>query len=429
MNARSPLLRAWRWLTQPRSLAAPLRPGGLRHGSRRGTRSGIALVVVMTTVMVLTIVVSDLAYTARVRYLVTIHRQEERQAYWLAESGVQLYELILSANMELASSLEQFSDFLPFPPGDALWQMLPQINTGLLTMLLGSEGGMDLDDTSEEDQERFRQTGQISDELRDEAIEEGGGLFSERSWLDLPGDMSAEVKAEDCRINVNLLATSDGTNLEQSPTYQLMLGRMSGEDNEKWLRDRNLDARELIANLADWTDTDTLRSGARGGYEDALYQDEEPPYLSKNAPFDTQDEIRLVEGWQDDVYTRFADQFTIYGNGKLNINCDDDQIHWAILHSSYVLNSPTTDAATQDYIDLINEQAMLIGFSKPKDYVDFLGQIGLEVDPELTNLLTDQSLTFRITSTGLVGNSSVTIHRVLEYNKRGRSRLLYHRVE
>lgn len=428
--------RIWSALTRPRSLRRADRgPGsGLRNRPRRRTRSGIALLVVMTTVMVLTVVVTDLAYTSRVRFLVTAHRAEERQAYWLANSGIQLYHLILMANMEIGSALEQFGDFLPFPPGDALWQMLPSINTGLLTMLLASDGGGDLDelseDMSEEDRARFQATGQVSDEVRDQALEEGGGLFSERSWLDLPGDMSAEVAAEDCKINVNLLATTDQTNLEQSPTYQLMLGRMSGEENEKWLRDRNLDARELIANLADWVDTDTLRSGGRGGYEDSLYQDEEPPYLAKNAAFDTQDEIRLVEGWGDEVYERFGGQFTIYGTGKLNINCDDDQIHWAVLKSSYVANGALTDNMVHDYIQLINEQSMLFGFSKPQDYVSFLkNNLGLEVDDQLQNLLTDQSLTFRIVSTGLVGNSSSTITQVVQFNKKGRSQLLYHRVD
>ena len=395
----------------------------------------------MTTIMVLTVVVTDLAYTSRVRFVVTAHRQEERQAHWLANSGIQLYRLILAANMEVADSLESFGDMLPFPPGDALWQMIPSINTGLLTMLLANEGGADLDelseDMTEEEQARFQATGAVSDEVRDEALEEGGGLFSERSWLDLPGDMSAEVAAEDCRININLLSSTDQTNLEQSPTYQLLLGRMSGEENDAWLRDRNLEARELIANLADWVDADTLRSGGRGGYEDALYQDQDPPYLTKNAPFDTQDEIRLVEGWDDEVYDRFAHQFTIYGNGKLNINCDDDQIHWAILRSSFI-TEPLTDDQTAEYIERINNYAMMIGFSRPKDYVDYLGgtggdgdfaPLGLTVSPDLQGLLTDQSLTFRLTSTGLVGNTAVTITEVLQFNKRGRSKLLYHRVE
>lgn len=423
------LARCWRWLTVPRSLPTRHgRPRGAHLGTRRGSRSGIALVVVMTTVMILTVVVTDLAYTSRVRFLVTAHRQEERQAYWLANSGIQLYRLILAANMELANSLEQFADFLPFPPGDALWQMVPSINTGLLTMLLANEGGVDIDEASQEDKDRFQQTGQVSDELRQQAIEEGAGLFSERSWLDLPGDMSAEVSAEDCRINVNLLASSDGTDLENSPTFQLLLGRMSGEENDRWLRERNLDARELIANLADWVDADTLRSGSRGGYEDSLYQDEEPPYLSKNAPFDTHEEIRLVEGWTDEVYDRFAGQFTIYGNGKINIGCGDDQIHWAILKSSYVNGGTLRDNQVNDIIEQIHDQELVVGFSKPKDYIDFLTGLGLQVDNELLNHLSDQSLTFRIVSTGMVGNSTTTIEEVVQYTKRGRSRLLYHRV-
>lgn len=433
------LSQLWRSLTRPRSLT-DLGARGLRTRSRYGERSGIALLVVMTTIMIVTVIVTDLAYTARVRFLVTAHRTERQQAYWLARSGVEIYQLIIAADKEIGDSAEEaLSSFgMGDMAFDGLLDMVPQINTGLLTMLMGTDGGSDLDDVddleqlSDQDQAALKGKASVSDEIRDQALEEGGGLFSERSWLDMPGDFTAEVRREDCRINVNLLSSNTGDNIEESPTFQLMLGHMSGEEHEQWLRDRNLDPRELIANLADWVDADGLRSGGRGGYEDSLYQNIDPPYLAKNAAFDTQEEIRLVEGWQDEVFTRFADMFTIYGSGKLNITCDDDQVIWAILHSTYVESPPRTDAATMDIIDYINEQKMLYGgCDSPKAFVDCLREAPGSPAPtdQLKNLLTDESSVFRIISTGLVGNSAVTITQVLQYDKRGRSTLLYHRVD
>ena len=424
------LLALWRALTVPRTWSDLSGRGGLRTAGKRGQRSGVALLVVVTTIMIVTIIVTDLAYTARVRFLVTAHRTERQQAYWLARSGVEIYQLIILGDREIGDQLESFAPDLAI---DGLLDMVPQINTGLLTMLMATDGGSDLPDEeemSEEDKAALTGEVAVSDEVREQALEEGGGLFSERSWLDMPGDFSAEIREEDCRINVNLLRSSSETaTLEESPTYQLMLGRMSGEDNEQWLRDRNLLARDLIANLADWVDADSMRSGGRGGYEDSLYQNIEPPYLSKNAAFDTQDELRLVEGWQDEVYDRFAEQFTIYGTGKLNINCEDDQIDWAILHSTFVESPPQNDTRAQELIELINEQRMLGFVDSPKEYVDFLRQLGVAPKPELEGMLTDSSSVYRIISTGLVGNSAVTITAVLQYDRRGRSTLLYHRVE
>ena len=54
---------------------------GIRHtltrsrGTRRGRRSGIALLVAMTTIMLLTVVVTELSYTARVRYVIAVHER------------------------------------------------------------------------------------------------------------------------------------------------------------------------------------------------------------------------------------------------------------------------------------------------------------------------------------------------------------------
>ncbi|MCK6502858.1 general secretion pathway protein GspK [Myxococcota bacterium] len=451
---RHPLARLWRALTRPRSWTDLRGRGGLRTGGRGGQRSGVALLVVMTTVMIVTVVVTDLAYSARVRFLVAAHRTERRQAYWMARSGIEIYQLLILADRELDDTAGDMMESagLSGLNIDGLLDMVPQLNTGLLTMLMATDGGSDLPDEEEEltEDQRLALQGEkaVSDELKEQALEEGGGLFSERSWLDMPGDFSAEVQEEDCRININLLRSasattssstgtrtlsggggSSGTSLEESPTYQLMLGRMSGEDNDQWLRDRNLLARDLIANLADWVDADGTRSGGRGGYEDSLYQVIEPPYKAKNAAFDTQEEIRLVEGWTDEVYDRFADQFTIYGSGKLNISCEDDQIDWAILHSSFVESPPLNDARAQELIDLINEQRLLGFINTPKEYVDFLRQLGVGPKNELQGMLTDSASVFRITSTGLVGNSAVTITEVLQYDSRGRSTLLYHRVD
>ena len=433
---RTYLQTFWKALTVPRSLKRNGAPAGLRRGAGPGRRSGIALVVVMTTIMIVTVIVTELSYTARVRFMVDAHHTERQQAYWLAHSGIEIYNLLILADRQVGDAIDQLFSGGGSGTGSSgglaingLLDMVPQISTGLLTMFTAFQADSDVADMSQQDKDKLTQTGQVSDEVRQKAVAEGGGLFSERSWLDMPGDFTASVKREDCLIDVNLLRNTDSTNLEQSPTYQLLLGRMSGDENEQWLRDHNLTARDLIANLADWVDADGVRSGNRGGYEDALYQDQDPPYHAKNAAFDSKEEIRLVEGWQDDVYDRFANQFTVFGGDKVNISCGDDQITWAILHSSFVKNPPRSDSQTQEDIDLINEQRMLGMAKKPKDFVNFLNQIGLQADPGLVNILTDNTSVYRVTSTGMVGNTAVTITDVLRFDARGRSTLLYHRVD
>jgi hypothetical protein len=66
------------------------------------------------------------------------------------------------------------------------------------------------------------------------------------------------------KIDINQLG-SEGDNLQDSPTAARMFALMSGEQNDQWFLERNLDRWELIGNLKDWVDADTYRSGGLGG--------------------------------------------------------------------------------------------------------------------------------------------------------------------
>ena len=72
-----------------------------REPTRRRRRSGIALLVAMSTILVLTVVVTELTYTARVRYLLAAHEKERAQAYWISQTGINIYKLLLTANKEM----------------------------------------------------------------------------------------------------------------------------------------------------------------------------------------------------------------------------------------------------------------------------------------------------------------------------------------
>ena len=89
-------MRVWHELTKPRALRT--------NGTRKQRRSGIALLVAMSTVLVLTVVVTELSYNARVRYLIAAHEKERAQAYWVSQTGINLYKLLLGANKQMEGS-------------------------------------------------------------------------------------------------------------------------------------------------------------------------------------------------------------------------------------------------------------------------------------------------------------------------------------
>lgn len=406
----------WRALTRPRSLR------GQAHSRR--SRGGIALLVVVTTMLILTLLVTELSYGSTVRLMVATHQRDRAQAAWLSRSGVNLYRLLLMASIQIESTLNK-TDVSSFIPGaeagttladlgmGTLWQMIPTLNTGILRMLFSSGG--DATDISDEEAATFKATGKVSEEVAAESRE--GGLFSDKNFLDFDGDFSADVSNEDRKLNVNRLASRDLSQpLQSDPTALLLYSLMSGTENDEFFRERNLDPWDLIANLADWVDTDNTGSGARGGYEDNLYNRLEEPYKAKNAPFDTKEEIRLVDGWQDEVYDRFKDDLTVWGSGKINMSTTAPTLTTAILRS-YILSPVLSDAD----LEVLYQRAQLEGVTtmKPKAIVDWLTNSGYELRSGLASQLTNSSRVFTVTSTGMVNDSSSTVTAVLDFSSGG----------
>lgn len=394
------------------------------RGNRRRRRSGIALLVAVSTILVLTVVVTELSYTARVRYVLAAHEKERAQAYWVSQTGINIYKLLLTASkeMEKNSALGSMAGSFGINLGDALWQWVPIINTGLMRMIFASGG--DVDDIEDDAIEEFKSSGKVSEEIEQESRE--GGLFSDKNFLDFDGDFTAEVTDEDRKLNVSLLGNSNGT-VQESAIGQQLFGLMSGEENDQWFRDQDIDRWDIIANLKDWVDSDAMGSGRSGGQEDSLYNNRESAYLAKNAPLDTFDEVRLVEGWQDSVMERFGQQLTIHGMGKVNINTASDEVMIALL-KAYVLPAPP-DSECVRLLEQIREYMWFASFKDGKDFAKWLTNQGLTVSEELAGQIGDSSKTFQVVSTGLVGDTSVTTTAIIDYNNSTAGKVTYWRVD
>ena len=426
MSASAPgwLRRTWRALTRPRSLG-PRR----RMHARRGQR-GVAMLVVVTTLMVMVVIVSELAYSSRVRFLVAAHQSDRVKAYWLARSGVNLYRMLLMGSKQMKGQLSgmlpaEFQDMIP----DNLWQMLPVVNTGLLRMMLG--GG--LDDSSDVDATDLMS---LQDEIDEQGIEEEsreGSIFADRNFLDFEGDFSVEVFDHDSRVNVNAFAQDASVNAIESTTGQQLFALMSGQENDQWFYERGIDRWEVIGNLKDWADPDGFRSGGLGGQEDSLYQTKSPPYLSKNAAFDTMAEIRVVEGWQGEVYDKFGEYITVFGDpaGKLNAQTAAPEVIETLARGC-PSGSPPQDAQLVQCRQNIATN-MVFGFmpDSGQEFADaYRTYCGIELDEQCLNQrIGNESNTFTVTSTGLVGTSSVTITAVLDFRTSGTGKLVYWRVD
>jgi DNA uptake protein ComE-like DNA-binding protein len=90
------------------------------------------------------------------------------------------------------------------------------------------------------------------------------------------------------------------------------------------------EAQALGASLIDWRDPDSELSIPMGSAEDSYYRNERYPYEAKDAPFEVLDELRLVKGFNANVFEKLKNYITIYGSGKVNINTAGRNVLYAI---------------------------------------------------------------------------------------------------
>ncbi|TVQ92899.1 MAG: hypothetical protein EA397_05810 [Deltaproteobacteria bacterium] len=452
-------MSALRWLWH--ELVRPRGPTSHRfYRFGRSSRSGVALLIAISCFLVLTILASEITHTGTVRMKMGANLRDQVRAEYLAHSGLNFYRLILVAANGLDGQMSGMNQAFPMLgqmglSGDMLWQMVPMINTGLLRMIFVSGSGTDLDDVREMEAE-----GGLTEEQR-EMSEQGFGR--KPGFLSFTGDFVAEVKDESRRINVKNIQGTDVASLQMDPAGAQLMGLMTGQqscrairagepmstsdmdDNNAFFRDRSLEPLELIGNLADWVDLDSSRA-YMGGNEDTLYERLDPPYRAKNAPFDTLEEIRLVEGWhRDDVWERFGERLTVFGDGRVNVNTADCEVLWALLKSFTM--PPPTDFQVDSCIRAIEMYRGVVPFANEQAFVQYLqngagppmgsmmgsmpdvtGRCDLNPAPQMAQHITTKTKVFRVTSVGEVNDARVTIEAVFDFSNMIEGQTLFWRI-
>jgi len=414
----------WRELTRPRG-----HQGHRFYRSGRSSRGGMALLMVMSSVMLLSILITEIVSGATVRIQLASQYRDDVKAEALAGTGVQLYRLVLMLSKQVGQNpmVQQAGQMLGVN-ADTIWQMVPTINTQLLRLVLATDG--DADNLSDEEREDMVVSGGLTAEQRDESREDSGPM--RRNFLDFDGDFSASVQDENRRIYVGKFAATTVAELLQTPSGAEIYAMLGREEYQMWLRDQNIQREELIGNLADWTDPDDVRI-FQGGRESALYERLDEPYLPKNAPFDTREEIRLVEGWHlDGVWERVGHHLTVYGDGKININTAQRQVMFGLLMA--YADGLNTDSYVEPYLDeLMRLRGMPMAegglhFQTAQQFPQVMASLGLTLREDVVNAVTTESNVFRITSAGEVGSAVVEVHAVMDFSSDPGGRIVYWRT-
>ena len=266
-------------------------------------RRGFALLWALVVFAVLSVSVVEFLSATRINYAIAVRQADDVRAYFNARSGVhmQILGLLFQGELERDPFMGQAVQRSNFQIWEVMSYILPLFTSGELTTPLGAV-----------------------------ALRQGPEDAPQVGRIDY-----GRPEPEEGKINLNAFAT---TNL----STDLLLRFCHMIAPPQWDRSMNMDQRralqdrfDVIAAIIDHVDPDddmtTLDEncvpgvGGRGN-ESSRYRN--VPWQSKNQPFVTLDELRMVPGVTESFMQQFAPKLTVYpiGSNRILINQADATI-------------------------------------------------------------------------------------------------------
>lgn len=297
-----------------------------RVRARRGKR-GVAVVLVLGALTILTVMLTDFQDEASAELGSALSARDSLKAEYAARSAIQLSRLLIASEPTIRKALGPILMLMGggSAPQIPVWEFADQV--------LGAFNDV-------EGQAKFSALASVS-------LEKGKKLGMEGAGFEI------DILDEDSKINLN---SASRDSLTQTRVAAELLGLMSAQQYEPLFTGRDGDGQysdrmTICGAILDFIDfnqelaTCDLRGvlGPSTGVEDSFYQLLDPPYLRKNAPLDSMEELRMVRGISDDYWSTFIDPdpdnprkrtVTVWGQGKINVNSANAQTLLALVCGS-----------------------------------------------------------------------------------------------
>ncbi len=282
--------RLWRWLNSDVSVRRGKRPSRPQRRQR-----GAALIFVIVSLTLLAAMTVDHVYKSQIDVLSANNTRDEVKAEFMARSALNLTRIMLKIQERVIDRHRkmiaqflgkdlQISDIMP---------MLLEVFFGNASLLAGF--GMD--------------TGDVR-------------------GLDIPPGYGrpeiVAIDSEDGKLNVNCaFAHSDKDPQVQVLARQLFTMFSNPRYEELFQRVDEIEdpnrPMALVRSIMDYVDPDQSQFGAAGAAEAYRYTSLPDPYEEKNNLMDSVEEIHLVNGINDEVWSHFGPSLTVYGTCAPNL--------------------------------------------------------------------------------------------------------------
>lgn len=372
--------------------------GVISQRVRKWKKRGVALLMAMFITAVMILFASDLIVTSQVNLELGVANRDNVKAEYMAKSALSLSIFLLSIDYAIDAYM--------------LTQMKTPATDGLgdvWSMLNGMPIGGETADMIGAIQEDFKLNAVMDEKVIDQLK-----LFD--------GVFSLNVTDESRKINVNYCAKGFCNEV------LLMLEALFSCPVEKqYLASKKINPKELAYKIKDYVDFDSKASAESGVTdENEPYQEREVPYKAKNAPFDSLDELRMVDGWDEDMNTIFSKYLTVFpikskeaDRVKLNINTIDRSLLVCLFPDSKancgekfaiaMKNRDTEKESLTSGGDINTLLQDLMCYKKEPG-----GTPGQEAPEDKTKWFDQQSNVFRVEAKGTVGKQEKTLEAVIE---------------
>lgn len=354
----------------------------IRRRVRKGQakkRRGVALILVLGSLVVLMVFVTELQQTTSASISATLAERDAMRAEYNARSAVNLSRLLIATEPMVRKAVDPLYRI-------ALKSPAPQIPVWKFAdLVLGPFN-------CPEKADKFTSVVGAN-------IDTGKNLGASQGCFDLV------IVDEDAKINLNSAVTGDAAARDRLGAQ--LLGLYGGPQFNELFEQPDLDGQysnqpAICGAMIDWADfdeegypCDPAQRSNEGGTEDNYYQTVGLPYLRKNAPFDSLDEVHLVRGVSDDFWANFVDPnpsdptsrvLTVWGQGKINVNSANPQTILAVVCSgapeSLVCVDPEQMAVFLTALTLARELTQGAPlFKSPKAFVRAMAGKGKGVGP------------------------------------------------
>jgi general secretion pathway protein K len=399
---------------------------------RRRKEAGIALIMVMGAVALLTVMLAEFQDDTSAEAASAMADRDGVQAEYMARSAVNLARLLIATEPTIRQAIAPLFAFLKrTPPQLPVWEFSDQ--------LLGAFN----------DKESANSFGRTL-----------GLDLSLGKNLGMPGGRwELVIVDEDSKIDANLGASNDIAHIRLAKELMGLMAPLQYNPmfEQRDSRGQFHDRLQTCQALIDWADVDELafscdfssqNAPASSGVEDAYYALQPKSYRRKNAPYDSLEELHMVNGITEDFWATFIDPdppnpkkrvVTVWGQGAINVNTANAQTLLGVVCAGAPQAEICTDPAQASLflMGVTMARGITMGaplFGAPQDFLQtmkgqgalgpLLAMLGMKPvkflsESEFTKSITTESKMFSIYAVGVVKGykreTRTSVHAVLDY--------------